>query len=118
MGVTTRAAAQRKAKAEATHLLDLPDEVLERILVAASDGGKCCELRSARLVCTRLRAVAYAAAREFVIVMGDAAEQGLASLEMLPRLSRLTRVQLQLGYSTGSAPFGSARRQRVPGNGG
>jgi hypothetical protein len=92
MGVTTRAAAQRKA--EATNLLDMPDEVLERILIAASDGGWLNDLRSARLACSRLRAILYSVARAFTANIAWQDEP--SPLEMLPRLGGLTRLQLQL----------------------
>jgi hypothetical protein len=99
MGATTRAAAQRKAEAEATKLLDLPEAVLERILLAASDGGEWGELRSARLVCERLRAAADAAARAFAANVGPLAGEGEPSpLALLPRLGALARLQLELAY--------------------
>jgi hypothetical protein len=101
MGVTTRGAAQRKAKAEATNLLDMPDEVLEPILIAASDSGEWCNMRSARLACSRLRAVSYAAARYITVHIGSSAETGLAALEVLPRLGALSKVEVALGYGPG-----------------
>jgi hypothetical protein len=97
MGVTTRAAA-RKAQAEATKLLDLPDAVLEHILVAASDGGHLGELRAARLACSRLRAAADAAARIASVSLVSLNADALKPLSVLPRFGRLTRLQLELHY--------------------
>jgi hypothetical protein len=104
MGATTSRAAAP------TGLLDLPDALLERILVEASDGGNFSslysgggrwgELRAARRACRRLHAVVYAAAREFSLSLDflwphDDAEQ-LAPLALLPRLGALERVRLVL----------------------
>lgn len=88
-----------QAAAARTRLLDLPDTVLERILVAASDGGRLSSLLNARRACSRLRAVSYAAARAATVHIKAAG--GLAPLDMLPRLTGLARVQLELGYGVG-----------------
>jgi hypothetical protein len=98
MGVTTRAAAARMAQAETTSLLDLPDAVLERILVAASDGGDWGVLHDACCACTRLRAVADAATRAMTLNLGCLREHELAPLALLPRLGALARVQLMVGH--------------------
>lgn len=110
MGVTTRAAAQQQrsiiaqATAQLAHnrLLNLPDAVLERILVAASNGGRWRCLHDARLVCRRLRAVAYTAAREFewhVPFLDQWASWcgGITPLSLPRRLGALTELQLHLG---------------------
>jgi hypothetical protein len=73
-------------------LLDLPDAVLERILVAASDGGEWDSLGNARAACSRLSAIADAAARQFKWSVRCLC--GLGVLRLLPRLGGLERVQL------------------------
>jgi len=108
MGVTTRAAAQQQrsiiaqATAQLAHnrLLNLPDAVLERILVAASDGGEFRDLRSARRACSRLHAVSYAAARALTVSI-DSELDLLSPLEALPRFGALTRLQLKLESDDG-----------------
>jgi hypothetical protein len=98
------AAATTTAEAERapTHLLDLPNGMIERILVATSDDGNWRGLGNARLVCRRLNAAAFSAAREFVLRLtfpplrrGD---DQLAPLALLPRLSALKRLQVFLAH--------------------
>jgi hypothetical protein len=92
------------AAATATHaaaparLLDLPDALLERILVAASGGGDWDSLGNARAACSRLRAVAEAAARK--LKWSERCLCGLGAL--LPRLGGLERVQLDFGLECDS----------------
>jgi hypothetical protein len=99
MGVTTRAAAARKAEAEATNLLDLPDDLLERIMLDASEGGQWFYLQNASRACPRLRAAADAATRAATLhISPSTRDDGLARLTMLPRLDALTRAHLLVGY--------------------
>jgi hypothetical protein len=83
-----------------TGLLDLPDALLERILIAASNGGQWRGLRKARRACSRLRAVAYAAVQKaaWQVQFWDDA---LAPRALLPRLSALKRLHLQLYFADG-----------------
>jgi hypothetical protein len=99
-----RAQTMMRSAAAPSRLLDLPDELLERILLTASNGGQCCELRSARLACARLRSVSYAAARHITVQTAvSSAEAGLTALAVLPRLGyALTRVQVALVEGAGN----------------
>jgi hypothetical protein len=85
--------AQHANEARQIGLLDLPDTVLERILVAASDGGDWLGLRKARRACSRLRAVAAAATRQIRWTV-PFWRDGFAELSLLPRLGGLERVLL------------------------
>jgi hypothetical protein len=83
------------AEAAQTRLLDLPDAVLERILLEASEGRHFGGLDDARLACRRLRAVAYAAVRKLewhAYLSSD----GLAPLALLPRFDTLARLELHI----------------------
>jgi hypothetical protein len=111
MGVTTRAAAQRKAQAEAKNLLDLPDSLLERILLAASSGGQLRQLRSARRACSRLYTAADAAARALTARVGT--RGGRYALQMLPRLGALTRLQLEPCYGLADMYVGLRERRML-----
>jgi hypothetical protein len=95
--ITTRAAARRMAEAAQTRLLDLPDGMIERILIAASNGGYWHGLRYARLVCRRLHAAAHAAARDMSWRIAFGQDDGaLARLALLPRLGGLKGALLLL----------------------
>lgn len=97
------AAATTTAEAERapTRLLDLPNGMIERILVAASDDGNWRGLLSARLVCRRLHAAAFAAAREFewrlIFPPDRPGDDELAlPLALLRRFGALARLRLIL----------------------
>jgi hypothetical protein len=103
------AARQVQAAAEPAPfpLLDLPGTALERVLVVASDGGNWNDLRSARLVCTRLRAVADFATKVIVLDLSST-DFGLAPLALLPRLHTLLTVQVSVDFDADDDFFDEA----------